>query len=197
MRQAVHHILLVILLLLTADSASAQFTMRDVFKTMPDSIVPYLSENNRLDLIDFIDSNMKAEVTNLLGGKSVLLQLTDNYLSLSLNEASTLDLRLLPLSVGAAQVAGGGSQVLCMVRTFGSDVRVSTVSFFTTSWTLLPSASYVSLPAEPVTAVLHADEAVLTLKPECSLDYPANEEQESITKPSTNLKFDGRRFKLY
>ena len=49
----------------------SQTTMRDVFRQMPDSIVPYLTENNRLDFIDFIDSNMKAEVTNAFGGNFV------------------------------------------------------------------------------------------------------------------------------
>ena len=38
--------------------------MRDVFNHMPDSLMPYLSHNNRLDFIDFIDSNMKSEVRN-------------------------------------------------------------------------------------------------------------------------------------
>ena len=53
---------------LAVGQVSAQdLKMRDVFKQIPDSLVPYLSQNNRLDFIDFLDSNMKAEVRNKLG----------------------------------------------------------------------------------------------------------------------------------
>ena len=40
------------------------------FKNMPDSICPLLSAVNRADFIDFLESKMKAEVTNSFGGKS-------------------------------------------------------------------------------------------------------------------------------
>ena len=39
------------------------------FKNMPDSICPLLSAVNRADFIDFLESKMKAEVTNSFGGK--------------------------------------------------------------------------------------------------------------------------------
>ena len=52
-----------ILLVLMMGQASAQeLKMRDVFKQMPDSLLPYLTQNNRLDFIDFMDSNMVAIV---------------------------------------------------------------------------------------------------------------------------------------
>ena len=60
--------------LLWALGLSAQITVRDLLKSMPDSVIPYLTENNRLDMIDFMESNMDAVVTNTLGGKSQLLQ---------------------------------------------------------------------------------------------------------------------------
>ena len=59
------------LLALSASQMSGQrLEIRDVFKQMPDSLMPYLSQNNRLDFIDFLDANMKAEVKNRLGGTS-------------------------------------------------------------------------------------------------------------------------------
>ena len=57
--------------------SSAQTPMSQVLKQMPDSLVPYLSENNKLDMIDFLDSKMKAEVHNLLDGKTELITLTE------------------------------------------------------------------------------------------------------------------------
>ena len=61
--------------------SAQEATMRDVFKQMPDSLIPYLSSNNRLDFIDFIDSKMDAEVANSLGGKSRMQKLTDKYIA--------------------------------------------------------------------------------------------------------------------
>ena len=46
------------------------------FKNMPDSICPLLSAVNRADFIDFLESKMKAEVTNSFGGKSEMTELT-------------------------------------------------------------------------------------------------------------------------
>lgn len=51
-------LVLVAIVLSTFDAAAQRQDMRDVFKHMPDSVLGYLSENNRLDMIDFIDSKM-------------------------------------------------------------------------------------------------------------------------------------------
>lgn len=200
--------LLLLLLLTAAPALRAQVSMRSVFTSMPDSLLPYLTENNRLDMVDFIDSKMKAEVTNQLGGKSLLLKLTDNYLSLALTEASTLDMRLfdvaplaadgqpLPSADGQLSSAGGQlQQVLCVVRTYGSDIRESVVSFFTPDWQPLPADRFMAQPSDMFMAVLSDAEPTLTIVPECRLDYPANEDQEVLTKPSTILKWDGRKLK--
>ena len=45
------------------------------FTNMPDSICPLLTAVNRADFIDFLESKMKAEVTNRLGGKSEMTQI--------------------------------------------------------------------------------------------------------------------------
>ena len=42
----------------SAQPSVRQITIKEVFKAMPDSLIPYLSQNNRLDFIDFMESNM-------------------------------------------------------------------------------------------------------------------------------------------
>ena len=60
-------ILSAMLPLLFLSSAAAQtVTMAEVFKQMPDSLMPYITHNDRLDMIDYLDAGMKAEVTNRL-----------------------------------------------------------------------------------------------------------------------------------
>ena len=74
-------------------TAQAQ-TVREVFKSMPDSLAPYLSMNNRLDMIDFMDAGMKAVVANQLGGDTQMTFLSDDSLSVKMNEAFLLDLKV-------------------------------------------------------------------------------------------------------
>lgn len=50
--------------------------------------------NNRLDMIDFMDAGMKAVVANQLGGDTQMTFLSDDSLSVKMNEAFLLDLKL-------------------------------------------------------------------------------------------------------
>ena len=122
---------LLIFVLLLGLAANAQtMKMKDVFKAMPDSLLPYLSQNNRFDFIDFIESNMDAKVTNGLGGLSVMHVLTDNYMRLSLNEASEVQIRLLPVSAPIDSL----QQIVCVVHTYGAIGQESVVSFYSCLW---------------------------------------------------------------
>lgn len=56
--------------------------MKALFVSMPDSIAPLLTKVNREDCIDFLASNMKAEVKNRFGQPTELKKLTDDYLYL-------------------------------------------------------------------------------------------------------------------
>lgn len=107
-------------------------TVRNLFKDVPDGVFPYLSRNNRLDFIDFIDSNMKAEVTNELGGKSIMTTLADDSLTIQMNEACSVDLLLLT----AAQPVDSCSQVIVLVRTVGlqNQAQESEVEYYSVKW---------------------------------------------------------------
>jgi hypothetical protein len=172
--------------------SSAQTPMSQVLKQMPDSIVPYLSENNKLDMIDFLDSKMKAEVHNLLDGKTELLTLTECSAVLQLNEASHLDIRLLDV----AEPVDSASQIVCLISTYGAGVRESRVAFYSVCWRKLPTTQYVTLPDEMFTATFSDDEQqpVLTLRMAHPLDYPATDEQKPLQESLTNLKWNGKTF---
>lgn len=187
-------ILLAALCWVALDS-SAQVPMSQVLKQMPDSIVPYLSENNKLDMIDFLDSKMKAEVHNLLDGRSELLTLTERSAALQLNEASRLDIRLLDVE----EPIDSASQIVCLVSTYGTDVQESRVAFYSLRWHPLPTARFVTLPAEMFTAYFSddAEHPVLSLRMAHQLDRPANEEQKPIEETTTNLKWSGKTFNKY
>ena len=62
----IYRVLLTVVVMLFMIPCQAQPKMREVFQRMPAMMLPYLTENNKLDFIDFIDSGMKAEVRNEL-----------------------------------------------------------------------------------------------------------------------------------
>ena len=125
--------LLAVMVAVMAGQASGQnLEIRDVFKQMPDSLMPYLTQNNRLDFLDFLDSNMKAEVRNRFGGTSEMTGLSEDSLSIRMSSSLRTDLFLMPLSVPVDSV----SSAVVMVETFLTDSvhGQSRVSYFTPEW---------------------------------------------------------------
>ena len=168
--------------------AGATINMRDIIKSLPDSIIPLLSENNRLDMIDFMDSGMKAEVTNVLNGKCSMLTLSDQYTKIQLTESSVVEMILLETQMPVDSV----NQVLCVVKTFGTDIRESTVDFYSVKGRSLSIADYmVHLDADIWMATWNEHDAVLTVTPVDRLNPPANEEQKTTDEVLINLKWDG------
>ena len=119
------------LMAITFSQASADSVkIRDVFREMPDSLMPYLSLNNRLDFIDFIDSDMKAEVHNMLGGTSEMTSMADDSLTIRMSNGLRVDMLVMDSTV-------------VMIETFLVDsiYGESKVSYFTTQWQPLQQPS--------------------------------------------------------
>lgn len=133
-------ILLAISLLVLPLSLRAQLA-KDVFKAMPDSLNLLLTSVNRADFIDFLESKMKAEVTNRFDGKSEMTALTSDYIHIRMTPQSTWEMKLLPLT--------DSTKVVCAVSTVCAPACDSHIRFYTTDWKELPAADF--LPALPVT----------------------------------------------
>ena len=128
--------ILAYLLMLFASVGSAQEpTLRDVFRQIPDSLMPSLSQNNRLDFIDFMDSNMKASVRNLLGGMSEMTALTDDSLSVRMSDALRIDILLLTLDEPVDTIR----QVVVFAESFLTDsvYQETELKFYTPDWQLI------------------------------------------------------------
>lgn len=121
---------IIIFLSILAFTAKAQ-TMQDIIKTMPDSVCPYLTENNRLDLLDFIASGMKSKVANSLGDTTRLDTLATDYAILAITPATTMQLRLLPLN---PHIADSLTCAVCICTTYGTDAKDSHVAFYSPQW---------------------------------------------------------------
>jgi hypothetical protein len=105
------------LLAFTSQASAQDLKISEVFKQMPDSLMPYLTANNRLDFIDFMDSNMKAEVSNMTGGTSEMTALTDDSLSIRMSDALRVDMMLMNLDEPVDSI----HQVIVFIETFLTD----------------------------------------------------------------------------
>jgi len=162
-------IAIIALSLLCATTQAQTTTMSEVFKQMPDSLLPALSHNNRLDMIDFIDSKMEANVKNNFDEQSQLAILTDRFLHLDISQSSWVEMRLLKPS---ATLPDSSDAVVCMVQTFGGEEGESTVEFFTAKWKRL------ALP-DPIAPTLQC----LTVRP----DTMNNERYAELTALTDHL----------
>ena len=118
-------ILLIVLTFFCAMSMVAQ-DMKSVFIAMPDSIAPLLTQVNKEDCVDFLDSNMKAEVTTRFGGTAEMKVLTEDYVFLQTTPSSTLEMKLLPVN--------DSTKVVCMVKTVCASACDSEIHFYTSDW---------------------------------------------------------------
>jgi hypothetical protein len=114
-------------------------TMKQVFINMPDSVFPYLTRNNRLDCVDFIESKMKAEIKNKFDENSELVTLTDDYLKIHLNENCVYEIKLLNTS--------DSLQLICFIRSYHGPEEESKIEFYSLDWKRLDGQQLMNKPS--------------------------------------------------
>jgi len=129
-------IAIITMLLMMTAGVHAQ-TMKQIFSSVPDSLMPTLTKNDRLDCIDLIENNMQTEVNNQLKGKTRLTRLTDNLAKLQLSSLSEMQFSKLPTDTG---------YVICVVHSVKADAWDSQVRFYNADWTLIPTGQFFTMP---------------------------------------------------
>ena len=110
---------------------SQNMHMAELFKQMPDSLMPYLTTNNKLDMLDFIDAGMEAKVTNKFDGESILCELDSTYLRLKLNTSVEVEMKLLSSS---NLLNDSTKHLIFIVTTYGDLIKESVLKLFTSKW---------------------------------------------------------------
>lgn len=133
--------ILFLLLLFAPLAANAQLSMREAFLQMPDTLLPYLSASNRLDMLDYYDAKMKSEVTNELQGKSELLTMTADSLSLRMNVSHDMTLYL----IEAAEEVDSSRQVIAVshVLRLSTGEEDRTLTFYSNRWRQLTTPPHL------------------------------------------------------
>ena len=150
--------LMTFLFMSLALTVSAQDNIGNLFKVMPDSLMPLLTRNNRLDMIDFLEARMKAVVNNRLDGESEMTVLTSDSLSVRMSSTETVSLFLRTTS----EPHDSSRQVVCMLTTYtlpSIGAVETTGRVFSVRWRLLDIPLEV-VGIEPRSTVLQQEERV-------------------------------------
>ena len=94
----------------------------DVFKTMPHTILPGLSESSRTMLL--VDTG-KTTIPYALGEMEKLAYTAD-FLKIKTSDIGTVQIKLLPLI--------NNTQIICVVRTVCANACDSNIKFYSTEW---------------------------------------------------------------
>ena len=112
--------------------------LRSLFINMPDSIMPALTKSERMDFLDYMDSNMKARVQNKLGGESEMIELKEDMLSVRTSQSGRMDMVLFPYKKG--------TNLICIIKTVTAQYDDSRLTFYNEDWTPVGSKSLIELP---------------------------------------------------
>ena len=201
---------IIVCLCLSALFTASTKDMRELWLSMPDSLIGYMDKSKRLALLDHVDMNTTAELTNKLEGKTSLDTLTSNFMQVTLNNVVDLRMTLLP-STGE----GATDSILCVVRTYRNAEPESIVELYDQSWKRLRKIDFDAemffnrpdtisqeryeqirslVSVLFVKAELREGSDVLVLTP--SLPFNTREEKEKIKSIilQTNVKWNGKIF---
>lgn len=167
--------------------------MREVLQAMPDTLLPLLTRNNMLDFPDYLESSMKAEVNNRLGGTSEMTVLTDDFTEIKLSRSSTVQLKLLPYK--------NSKLILCIFSYFLNDSTAdSELRFYDMKWNVYPNRQFFrELPSDNHTLVRASASALntdllMTVTHPFNI-YPQGEEPERAPMENTTLQWNGKKYK--
>ena len=111
---------------------------KTLFINMPDSLCPLLTKVNREDCIDFLESKMRAIVTNRFDQKTEMTDLGKDYIRLQMTPQSTWQMKVLALN--------DSTSVVCTVATVCAPACDSDICFYTTDWQPLEAEAFIQLP---------------------------------------------------
>lgn len=108
---------------------------KHLFVDMPDLLCLLLTGVNRADCVDFLESNMKARVTNRFNEQTEMTELSSDFIRLQLTSKNSWQMKVLPVN--------DSLQVICTVSTCCAPVCDSEIHFYDTEWKELDSSGYL------------------------------------------------------
>lgn len=107
-------------------TASAR-TVLDFFAEAPEEIIPLLTTNTRLDMIDYYASGLSTPSSNTLSGKSRIVEADSLQAEIQLSEEVTFQLALYPTK---------NDTLIVVVETFATPIPDSKIKVLNKDWSL-------------------------------------------------------------
>lgn len=122
-------LLLFIFLLSYFSPMSAQKTITDLIKNIPQDIIPYLNDSQQKEFERFLGENDTVEIKNIFDGTLSVYTVGNDFASIKPGDAVELQIKVLSIN--------DSLQIICLVETIDTPVKESHVSFYSTDWHLL------------------------------------------------------------
>ena len=121
------------------EAAESMINARYVVEKLQASSLEILPPSIRLDMLDYWDVDSVYKASNVLGGQSWIINLTENYAKLQLSPVSTLQIKILPEKK---------ERVIMTIYTVGDEPQAadSEIKFYNEELQELPAAKYFKAP---------------------------------------------------
>lgn len=135
-------LIIAMLALLSCNGVDAQKKMGELWQEMPDSLIPYMDNQARSQLVSYYNigenwGKMVSSFDEVVG----VNKLTDNYMNVSLGEMANLQMALLTTDTK--------DSVLCMVKTYCGGTEEerrpaeSVIAFYNMKWQKMDNAQFL------------------------------------------------------
>lgn len=114
------------LALLSVSGISAQETVKNMFISAPFDVLPTLSENARLDMIDYYESGLQRPSSSNFGDEVMITEITDNKLRVQTSKTCEITIYAVPMEKDTSIV---------VIETYSLPFPDSKVSVYNKNWT--------------------------------------------------------------
>ena len=88
-------------------------------------MIVYMDKKARMECIDLIEKGMRPEITNRFGGETRIDTITSDFISVTLSEASNIQIKLLPTY---------NDTIICYIHTYKGPLPESSIALYTQEW---------------------------------------------------------------
>lgn len=122
---------LLISLLCCTTNIMGQISIKEVIGNIPDEILPYITNDQKEELLKFTGSKDSVKVKNTFNGATSIDTISFDYAKINMNKTTEIQLKLLR--------GNDSTQILCVIKTIKSPLKESTVKFYSTEWQAINS----------------------------------------------------------
>lgn len=120
-----------VLLFYGTTATMGQTSIKGVIGNMPEGILPYITNDQKTELLKFTDSCDSVKVKNAFNGVTSIDTISLDYAKISMNKTVEMQLKLLPIN--------DSTQILCVIKTIKNPLKESVIKFYSTNWQPLNS----------------------------------------------------------